>query len=94
VLQETIDALTNRSRTVDGVPTLVWDIGYRTAGIDGGYEDCINNTMHDVNGNPMVNTTLFPDMKGLVQYAHARGVKMGFYQVRGTSRSLCNAHQQ
>ena len=46
-----IDALVNRSRTVDGVATSLWDLGYRTAGIDGGYELCINGTMHDQDGN-------------------------------------------
>jgi hypothetical protein len=80
VLEGNIDALTSKNRTVDGVPTSLWDLGYRTVGIDGGYETCINNTMHDEAGNPMINTELFPDMKGFVDYGHAKHIKMGWYQ--------------
>jgi hypothetical protein len=79
VMQESIDALTSKKRNVDGVPTSLWDMGYRTAGIDGGYESCTNNTMHDHAGNPIIDTKIFPDMKGLVDYGHSKGVSMGWY---------------
>ena len=79
-ISQNIDVLTNRSRMVDGAPTSLWDLGYRTAGIDGGWEKCDGKgSMHDAGGNPVVDTTLFPDMAGLVAHGHARGVKMGFY---------------
>ena len=42
-----VEALVDRSRMVAGVNTSLWDLGYRTAGIDGGYELCVNGTMHD-----------------------------------------------
>lgn len=91
-----VDALVDQSRVVDGVPTSLWDIGYQTAGIDGGYAKCVLKstgapcpaslkndgecTMHDAGGNPMINTDAFRDLKGLVDHAHSRDVKMGFYQ--------------
>eukprot|EP00937_MAST-01D_sp_MAST-1D-sp2_P000519 g519.t1 len=79
-IRSNIDALTSRTRTVDGVPTSLWDIGYRTVGIDGGWEQCVNRTMHDAQtGAPLVNTQLFPDLKLLVSYAHGKAVKMGWY---------------
>ncbi len=75
-----IDALTNRSRSVGGVPTSLWDLGYRTAGIDGGWELCVNKSMHDGQGHPLIDASKFPSMKGLTDYAHARNVSMGWYQ--------------
>ena len=51
------------------------------AGIDEGWEGCgegVNNTQHYLNGTPAVAST-FPDMKGLVQYGHSKGLKMGWY---------------
>lgn len=43
-------------------------------------EPCaVNGTQHYVNGTPAVNPKLFPDMRGLVQYGHAHGLRMGLY---------------
>ena len=39
----------------------------------------VNGTQHYVNGTPAVNPKLFPDMRGLVQYGHAHGLRMGLY---------------
>ena len=47
-----------------------------------GWEGCglgVNKTQHFLNGTPATNPTLFPDMKGLVEYGHAKGLKMGWY---------------
>ena len=41
MMHDSIDALTARNRTVDGVLTSLWDIGYQQAGIDGGSELCV-----------------------------------------------------
>lgn len=62
------------------------DLGYCSVGIDEGWEGCglgVNHTQHYINGTPAINTALFPNMKGLVAYGHARGLKMGWY-VAGT----------
>jgi hypothetical protein len=90
-IAENVAALVNRSRSVDGVPTSLWDLGYRTAGIDGGYNACVNGTMHDAGGNPLIDTSLFPDMKGLVDGAHALGVKMGWcaFLLHARARARC-----
>ena len=39
----------------------------------------MNGTQHYVNGTPVVNAK-FPDMKGLVDYGRAHGLKVGFYE--------------
>jgi hypothetical protein len=76
MMRESIDALTLRNRTVDGVRTSLWDIGYRQAGIDGGSELCApdKHSHHDAAGNPAINTALFPDMAGLVAHGELRAV--------------------
>jgi len=79
-----IDALTAKNRTVkgwDGKVSLC-DLGFCSAGLDEGWEGCgegVNKTQHYVNGTPAINTHSFPDMKGLVDYGHSKGVKMGWY---------------
>lgn len=81
-MQEIIEALRSRNRSVGDTPTSLWDLGYRTAGIDGGWELCDNSkkTYHASNGRPMINTDLFPDMKALADFSHERKVDVGWYQ--------------
>ena len=79
-----IDALAEKNRTVkgwDGKVSLC-DLGYCAAGIDEGWEGCglgVNGTQHYLNGTPATNPKLYPDMKGLVDYGHKKGLKMGWY---------------
>ena len=85
MIEKAIDALAAKNRTVKGWEGKVslCDLGYCSAGIDEGWEGCglgVNGTQHYLNGTPAVNPTLFPDMKGLVDYGHAKGLQMGFYQ--------------
>lgn len=35
----------NRSRTVNGNPTSLWDVGYTHAGLDDGYQACGTSRM-------------------------------------------------
>eukprot|EP00039_Didymoeca_costata_P002197 m.58190 g.58190 ORF g.58190 m.58190 type:complete len:601 (-) comp11160_c0_seq4:30-1832(-) len=84
MIQTVIDALVAKNRTVKGWDDKVslCDLGYCSAGIDEGWEGCglgVNNTQHYLNGTPAINPNLFPDMKGLVDYGHSKGVKMGWY---------------
>lgn len=81
---ENIDAMATKNRTVHGWSGQVslCDLGYCSAGLDEGWEGCgdgVNHTQHYLNGTPAVNQQKFPDMKGLVKYGHAHGLKMGFY---------------
>lgn len=39
----------------------------------------VNGTQHDINGNPVINKK-FPDMQGLVNYGHSKGLKVGWYE--------------
>ena len=74
------------------MPTSLWDVGYRTAGIDGGWEACVNHSYHDAAGRPMINTALFPDMGAMVEEAHVSDVKvstriLGGNTMRGAART-------
>ena len=47
-----------------------------------GWEGCglgVDHTQHYLNGTPATNPKLFPDMKGMVDYGHKKGLKMGWY---------------
>ena len=71
----------NRSVIGRGLASLA-DLGYRTCGIDEGWEACgkgVNGTQHDVNGNPVVDTSKFPDMGELVKFGHSKGIRMGWW---------------
>ena len=51
-------------------------------GIDEGWEDCKAGpagTQHDAAGNPIINTTRFPDLASLVAAAHAEKLEIGWY---------------
>ena len=48
-----------------------------------GWEGCgkgVNHTQHAANGDPVIATDRFPDMKGLVDYGHSKNVLMGWYE--------------
>jgi hypothetical protein len=47
--------------------------GWQSRGITLGY------TFHDSNGNPVVNTTRFPDMREMTDAIHALGLSAGWY---------------
>jgi alpha-galactosidase len=74
--------MTSKNRTVDGKPTSLLEVGYSNCGIDDGWQACgtgLQDTYHDNDGNPLINTTLFPDFSKLVQYAHSKDMKLGWY---------------
>jgi alpha-galactosidase len=73
----------DRSRLADGVPTSLLDLGYRTAGIDDCWQACDSGLggvgFHDASGYPVVNRTLFPDMRAMAAKARALGLVAGWY---------------
>jgi hypothetical protein len=70
-----VDAVTAKSRSVDGTPTSLVDLGFVHVGIDDGWQACgtgrmVNNksSFHAADGTPLVNKTKFPDLKAMVDY--------------------------
>jgi hypothetical protein len=75
------NALTDRSRLVDGRPTSLLELGYDHVGLDDAWQACgtgINGSFHDAGGNPLVNLEAFPNMTAMNALIHAKGVKSGW----------------
>lgn len=93
IMQNAMTALAAKTRTVDGVPTSFADLGYNDAGIDDNWQDCSGGTggytYHIAEtGRPAVNTETFPDMKGMVDFAHNLNLTAGFY----SNNCICHDH--
>ena len=75
--------LVSRSRSVDGVPTSLLDLGYVTAGIDDCWQKCNSGPLfqgfHDAHGYPVVDERIFPDMKAMAAKAKSLGLIPGWY---------------
>lgn len=83
LIEAQYEALAGRSRSVDGVPTSLLDLGYKTAGIDDGWQACNTGPggvgFHNSSGYPMVDTTKFPDMRAMTAKARSLGITPGWY---------------
>eukprot|EP01084_Bolivina_argentea_P126410 223831_1 len=95
VIQSVIDAMVDRSRTVNGKPTSYADVGYSEVGVDDNWQFCLQNGsapghyFHNdtaPNGWAIIDTQRFPDLKGLVSYAHSKKVGLGWYM----NNCICN----
>jgi hypothetical protein len=92
-VEASMDAMADRSRLVDGVPTSLIDLGYTRASVDGRYLGCVSSTKtacksdcggvngsyHDSKGRPILNTSNFPDVKAMVAKAHGLNLTAGWY---------------
>lgn len=77
-----MDKMAQRVRTVDGVKTSLLDLGYNNCGLDDNWQACGQGafgSFHDAEGNPLINTDLFPNLKGMVDYGHKLGMRVGWY---------------
>jgi hypothetical protein len=83
LMTEVMDAVSARSRTVNGVPTSLADLGYMDVGLDDAWQ--LRNSgpngvgFHDRQGRPIVNTTRFPSLQAMVAYAHSKNLTAGWY---------------
>ena len=78
-VEKIIDAVTSRARKVVGKssPTSLADLGYTHVGVDDGWQACQTGkdcSFHAADGAPLVNTSKFPDLGGLVKYGEWKGV--------------------
>lgn len=61
------------------------DLGYSDVGLDDFWQACGDSRAapgmhyHDTDGNPLVNTNLFPDFKAMTDHAHALNLTSGWY---------------
>jgi hypothetical protein len=55
--------------------------GYNNVGLDDNWQACHEGylgSFHDQEGNPMVNLGRFPSMKGMADYGHGKGLRVGW----------------
>ena len=81
-MEDVMDRLTQRNRSVDGRPTSLADLGYNYAGLDDNWQACgtgVHGSFHDADGNPLVNTQRFPSLANMTAYGQARGLRVGWY---------------
>lgn len=84
LIKSIIVALTKRTRSVNGVPTSLSDLGYYRLGIDDGWQACgagKSSSYHADDGTPLVNRTRFHNLKELVNIGHEHGLLMDFYHI-------------
>jgi alpha-galactosidase len=82
-----VDAITSKKRLVDGEPTSLLNLGFGRVGLDDGWQACGTGwappgrtpSFHAKDGTPLINGSLFPSLKEMVDYGHARGVLMDMY---------------
>jgi alpha-galactosidase len=81
VMEEMMVAMVDKSRSVDGVPTSLLELGYAHVGLDGGWNRCFaeNGTFHWASDGRPVWNEAFPDPKGMVDKAKALGLSPGWY---------------
>lgn len=82
LIQTQMDAIVSRSRTVDGVPTSLKDLGYSDVGLDDAWQLCGSYTAekysyHDETGAPVIDTSKFPNFNDLTDHAHSLGLTAG-----------------
>jgi hypothetical protein len=92
-MQSQMTAIANRSRTINGVPTSLSDIGYIDVGLDDNWQACGSYgpngySFHDANGRPVVNQQRFPDFLAMTNYAHSLGLTSGWYG----NNCICSDH--
>ena len=91
LIEQCIDAILDKSRTVNGVATSLADIGYNRVGIDDNWQQCNSTDSYGKptghyfhndtapNGWPIVNTDRFSDLSSMINYAHSKNVLVGWY---------------
>ena len=91
LIERAMDGLVDTSRMVNGKPTSLAELGYNNGGIDDGWQQCDHSGKYwrgqyfhndtTPNGWPVVNSTLFPDVPGMVKRAHDKGLGINWCEL-------------
>jgi len=91
-MESVMDRMAERVRMVDGKLTSLKDLGYVNCGLDDNWQACkagVNGSFHDADGNPIINTKTFPDLKAMTDHAHSLGLRAGWYM----NNCICSENQ-
>ena len=97
-----MDGMVNKKRMVKelGKEMSLCDLGYCDVGLDDNWQACGSKDAapgmhyHDVEGNPLVNTDLFPDFNTMTSHAHKLGLTSGWYGNNCICSDHCNSTEQ
>lgn len=92
LIEGIMDGMVKKARMVDGKPTSLFDLGYNDVGLDDNWQKCgagAGTNFHDKDGNPIVNTELFPSMNNMTDHAHSLGLTAGWYG----NNCICSEHK-
>jgi alpha-galactosidase len=93
LIQSIMTGMTKK-RPVDGVSKSLCDVGFCDVGLDDNWQACGSPNAapgmhyHDAEGNPIVNTQRFPDMKAMTDFAHNLNLTAGWYG----NNCICSDH--
>jgi len=82
IMRKVVDMMVMKKYVINGVPTSIVDLGYKSCGLDDNWQQCgagVEGTFHEASGVPIINKNRFPDLKAFNDYAHSKGVKTGWY---------------
>lgn len=83
LIEGIMDGMVSWTRTVDGVPTSLCDLGYCDVGLDDNWQKCGAGAegyhYHDADGRPIMNLARFPNMTAMTEKAHILGLTAGWY---------------
>lgn len=97
LIQSIMDGMVTKTFAVDGVPTSLCDLGFCDVGLDDNWQACGDPkaapgmNYHDVDGNPLVNTKSFPDLKKMTDHAHSLNLTSGWYGNNCICRDKCTS---
>jgi alpha-galactosidase len=100
LIMSIMKGMASRTRTVDGKPTSLCDLGYCDVGLDDHWQACGSPDAapgmhyHDKDGNPIVNETVFPDFKQMTDYAHSIGLTSGWYGNNCDCSDHCSSKEE
>jgi len=92
LMESIMDRMAERVHKVDDKPTSLADLGYLAVGLDDNWQKCgagVDGSFHDKDGNPIINTDTFPDMKKMTDHAHSLGLRAGWYM----NNCICSEHE-
>ena len=100
LIMSIMKGMTSRTRTVNGKPTSLCDLGYCDVGLDDMWQACDSPDAapgmhyHDKEGNPIVNKKVFPDLKQMTDYAHSLGLTSGWYGNNCGCSDHCSSEEE
>jgi alpha-galactosidase len=89
-----MDGVVAKAGLVNGEQKSLCDLGFCDVGLDDNWQSCHDPAAekgmnyHDKDGNPIVNTNLFPDFKKMTDHAHSLGLTSGWYG----NNCICSDH--